>query len=111
VRYLINVTFLNNVAGSGKGNDFSDNSTSALTAYTRSSVVNCTSTSSSIKFYGANNNIIFDCLFSGNCPTNYFYISLSGTDFPFCGSIDSPCLTLVYGIFFILRKIFFYIYL
>jgi hypothetical protein len=92
---LTNITFLSNVAGTSKGNDIFDNSSTAVSSYTLESVVDCTSTSSSIKFYGGANNITLDCLFENNCPTDYFYVSTTGTDFPFCGSSVSPCFTLV----------------
>lgn len=112
MRYLINLTFSSNVAGTSRGNDICDNSSIIASAYSSESVVNCTSTSSPTKFYGAVNNIILDCLFESNCPTDYFYVSTTGTDFPFCGSSVSPCLSLVWKqIIFLLFVILHYLFL
>jgi hypothetical protein len=104
------VTFINNVAGSSNGNDIYDNSTGASIAYSTASVVNCTTTSSPIRFYGAVENISMDCLLSGDCPSDYFYVSSSGVDFPYCGSQDTLCLSLVFTLFVFLRKIFIFIF-
>jgi hypothetical protein len=107
---LINVTFINNVAGSSNGNDIYDNSTGAVTAYSKASVVNCTTTSSPVRFYGGVANISMDCLLIGDCSTDYFYVSSSGVDFLYCGNQNSQCLSLVFifceGILFILFYFF-----
>jgi hypothetical protein len=95
LRYFVNLTFSNNVASSGKGNDVADGSVNVFDHYTEISIIGCTSASSAIKFYAVNYNISLDCLFDNDCPTDYFYVSTSGVDFPYCGASVGPCLTLV----------------
>jgi hypothetical protein len=83
---------------SGYGVDITDSSANVFDHYTNVSVTNCTSTSSGIKFYSSNNNISLDCLLTGDCATDYLYVSSNGLDFNFCGSEGSPCETIVYYI-------------
>jgi hypothetical protein len=96
LRYLVNLTFINNIASSGKGNDIAISSTTLFDQYSKASVTGCSSTSSSIKFYSVSYDIGLDCLLTNDCPTNYFYVSSSGVDFPFCGTSSGSCQTLVY---------------
>jgi hypothetical protein len=79
------------------------------TIYTIDSVVNCTTTSYAVRFYGGVSNITLDCLLVGDCPSDYFYVSLSGVDFPLCGTEETHCLSLVF-IFLSLSEYFSFIF-
>jgi hypothetical protein len=101
------------------GNDVADSSSNALDFYSRESIVGCTSTSLSIRFYLVSRTAALDCMMLGllhrayfffffifmllllllfvidNCPEDYLYVSSNGGDFPFCGFVDGPCATFV----------------
>jgi hypothetical protein len=79
----------------GYGTDMTDSSSNVLDHYSRVSVSNCVSTSNAIKFYSSDKNLSLDCLLTGECPTDYFYVSSDGVDFDLCGDDVSPCQTIV----------------
>jgi hypothetical protein len=111
LKYIINITFITNVASSGNGNDIADGSTVVQQSYTSESVYGCTSTSSSVRFYGVANGVSLDCLLIGECTSSYYYVSLAGTDFQYCGVSNSHCLTLVCYFYVIIIIIFFFFFL
>jgi hypothetical protein len=85
---------------SGSSADITDSSVNVYDHYSKESVVNCSSTSSGVKFYVSDKNLSFDCLLEGNCPTSYFYISSSGFNFALCGLREMTCASIVCCFFF-----------
>jgi hypothetical protein len=81
---------------SGYGVDITDSSTNVFEHYTKSSVTNCVSTSAGVKFYSSDKNLSLDCLLTGQCVTDYFYVSENGGDYNLCGEEQSSCETIVY---------------
>jgi hypothetical protein len=63
--------------------------------YTEASVSGCTSTSSAHRFFAGNKNVSLDCLLVGGCPTDYFYVDEDGLDHGLCGTVLSPCHSVV----------------
>jgi hypothetical protein len=113
LRYLTNLTFLDNIAGrcfdccnllssfffcSTNGSDIADvlEDIGSLFDgyYSKVSVTLCTSSSASIKFYICSEKIVLDCLLS-DCGGDNFYISDSGIDYLYCGREGYECETLV----------------
>jgi hypothetical protein len=52
--------------------------------------------------------IFIYCLYAGDCPTDYFYVSSTGANHSLCGTSDGPCFSLVCLPFFIYFFFFFF---
>jgi hypothetical protein len=62
LRYLTDLTFLNNSVVGSNGNDIADSSNNAFDYYTLDSVTGCTSSSLLTRFYLINRTTIIDCI-------------------------------------------------
>jgi hypothetical protein len=93
---------LNNLATLG-GNDIHDGYQTPDLFYNTSNVVNCTSTSSTIKFYLSNTGFIYDCLLPSSpllsCGVGDIYVDgINGRNHQLCGTDAQPCQSLYWGI-------------
>jgi hypothetical protein len=95
---------LNKASTTLTGLDIYDNSGNGISYYNQSSILNCTSSSTStssgfVLFAVVNdsNTLMFDCLLTGECGGGSRHIhGTNGMDWNLCGAVSTPCQTLSY---------------